>query len=125
MVLTGPCEVECPFEILDVVAVDSAIGRFQDTVDATSIFQPKPETTSFWNHRVSWEFLRTLGTVFAVFMHVAAFFMICCGIGMVFKDVAVDFGRKQLSCSQFEPVLDWLYECEGDGLLDCGCTRRH
>ena len=125
MVLTGPCEVECTFEILDMVAVDSAEGRFQDTVDATSIFQPKPETTSFWNHRVSWEFLGTLGTVFAVFMHVIAFFMICCGIGMVFKDVAVDFDRKQLFCGQFEPVLDWLYECEGDGLLDCGCTRRH
>ena len=36
----------------------------------------------------------------------------------VFKDVAVDFDRKQLFCSQFEPVLDWLYECKGDGLLD-------
>ena len=35
-----------------------------------------------------------------------------------------DFDSKQLFCSQFEPVLDWLYECEG-GLLDCGCTRRH
>ena len=86
--------MECTFEIFDVVAVDSPLGRFQDPVDATSIFQLKPETTSFWNHRVSWEFLRTPGTVFAVFMHVVAFFMICCGIGMVFKDVAVDFDRK-------------------------------
>ena len=29
--------MECTFEILDMVAVDSAEGRFQDTVDATSI----------------------------------------------------------------------------------------
>ena len=32
MVLTGPCEMECTFEILEVVAVDSVFGRFQNTV---------------------------------------------------------------------------------------------
>ena len=67
--------------------------------------------------------LITLGTVFAVFMHVIACFMFCCGIQMVFRDVAVD--RKQLCCGRLVTVVDWLDECEGDGLLDCGCTRKH
>ena len=67
--------------------------------------------------------LITLGTVFAVFMHVIACFMFCCGIQMVFRDVAVD--RKQLCRGRLVTVVDWLDECEGDGLLDCGCTRKH
>ena len=123
MVLTGPCEMECTFEILEVVAVDSAFGHVRNSICDDFIFKPKPETTSFWNHRVSWEFLRTLGTVFAVFMHVVACFMFCCGIQMVFRDVAFD--RKQLCCSNPVAVVDWLHESEGDGLLDCGCTGKH
>ena len=123
MVLTGPCEMECTFEILEVVAVDFAFEHFQNSSCDDFVFKPKPETMSFWNHRVSWESLRTLGTVFAVFMHIIACFMFCCGIQMVFRDVAVD--RKQLCCSHLVTVVDWLDECEGDGLLDCGCTRKH
>ena len=41
---------------------------------------------------------------------------------LVLKDVAVD--RKQICCSKLEPVVDRLYECEGDGLLGCGCSRK-
>ena len=123
MVPTGPCEMECTFEILEVVAVDSAFEHFQNSICDDFVFKPKPETMSFWNHRVSWESLRTLGTVFAVFMRVIACFMFCCGIQMVFRDVAVD--RKQLCCGHLATVVDWLHECEGDGLLDCGCTRKH
>ena len=73
--------------------------------------------------KVMEESLRTLGTVFAVFMHVIACFMFCCGIQMVFRDVAVD--RKQLCCGRLVTVVDWLDECEGDGLLDCGCIRKY
>ena len=123
MVLTGPCEMECTFEILEVVAVDSAFGHVQNSICDDFVFKPKPETMSFWNHRVSWESLRTLGTVFAVFMHVVACFKVCCGIKIVFRDVAVD--RKQLCCNHLVTVVDWLHECEGDGLLDCGCTGKH
>ena len=61
MVLTGPCEMECTFEILEVVAVDSAFEHVQNSICDDFVFKPKPETMSFWNHRVSWESLRTLG----------------------------------------------------------------
>ena len=48
MVLTGPCEMECTFEILEVVAVDSAFEHFQNSICDDFVFKPKPENNEFF-----------------------------------------------------------------------------